>query len=52
MGCGAAVVDEYLCVGCGACTQKCRFVAVSLVRNNDAKGLVLTGKDLPPLRAG
>ena len=22
LGCGATVVDEYMCVGCGACTTK------------------------------
>lgn len=40
LGCGATVVDEFLCVGCGACTTKCRFDAISLVRKYDGEGVV------------
>ena len=36
LGCGATVVDQYLCVGCGACTTKCKFDAISLVRKYDS----------------
>ena len=32
LGCGAVQVDEYMCVGCGQCTTKCKFDAVSLKR--------------------
>ena len=32
LGCGAAQVDEYMCVGCGQCTTKCKFGAISLTR--------------------
>ncbi len=32
LGCGAAKVDEYMCVGCGQCTTKCKFDAIHLVR--------------------
>ncbi|HBI92308.1 MAG TPA: pyridine nucleotide-disulfide oxidoreductase, partial [Terrisporobacter glycolicus] len=39
LGCGATVVDEYMCVGCGQCTTKCKFDAISLVRKYDAEGL-------------
>jgi len=35
LGCGATVVDEYLCVGCGQCTTKCRFDAITLYRKYD-----------------
>ncbi|MEG1254223.1 FAD-dependent oxidoreductase [Clostridium sp.] len=35
LGCGATVVDEYMCVGCGACTTKCKFDAIKLVRKYD-----------------
>jgi NADPH-dependent glutamate synthase beta subunit-like oxidoreductase/NAD-dependent dihydropyrimidine dehydrogenase PreA subunit len=35
LGCGAAVVDEFMCVGCGACTTKCKFDAIKLVRKYD-----------------
>jgi NADPH-dependent glutamate synthase beta subunit-like oxidoreductase len=36
LGCGATVVDEFLCVGCGACVTKCKFDAISLVRKYDS----------------
>lgn len=49
LSCGATEIDEYICVGCGACTIKCKFDAISLTRkydeNNvpieDLKGVVL-----------
>ncbi|CED60226.1 Pyridine nucleotide-disulphide oxidoreductase [Moritella viscosa] len=41
LGCGLAVADEFMCVGCGACTTKCRFDAISLVRTNNAEGVDL-----------
>ncbi len=39
LGCGATVVDEFLCVGCGQCTTKCKFDAISLVRQYDGEGV-------------
>ena len=36
LGCGVAVVDEYMCVGCGVCTTKCRFDAIGLEKIHDA----------------
>ncbi len=36
LGCGAVVVDEYMCIGCGQCTTKCKFDAISLVKKYDA----------------
>ena len=39
LGCGATVVDQYMCVGCGVCTTKCKFDAISLVRKYDAEGV-------------
>ena len=42
LGCGATLVDEFMCVGCGSCTTKCKFEAISLVKKYDAEGLVLT----------
>lgn len=41
LGCGAVVVDEFLCVGCGQCTTKCKFDAISLVRRYDGEGVSL-----------
>lgn len=41
LSCGATVVDEYLCVGCGVCTTKCKFDAISLVRKYDGEGVEL-----------
>ena len=42
LGCGASVVDEYLCVGCGVCVTKCKFDAISLVRKYDASNIELS----------
>ncbi|ROR27179.1 NADPH-dependent glutamate synthase beta subunit-like oxidoreductase [Mobilisporobacter senegalensis] len=39
LSCGATVVDEFLCVGCGACTMKCKFDAISLIRKYDGEGV-------------
>lgn len=36
LGCGTAVVDEFMCVGCGICTTKCRFDAIHLEKIHDA----------------
>lgn len=41
LGCGATKVDEYLCVGCGACTLRCKFDAIKLERVYDVKGYEL-----------
>ena len=39
LGCGTAVVDEFMCVGCGVCTTKCRFGAIRLEKIHDADNL-------------
>lgn len=39
LGCGAAIVDEYMCVGCGQCTTKCKFDAIKLERVYDGEGV-------------
>jgi len=41
LGCGATVVDQYLCVGCGVCTTKCKYDAIKLVRKYDSVGVEL-----------
>ena len=33
LGCGATVVDENQCIGCGVCTTKCEFDAIHLTRD-------------------
>ena len=38
LGCGATKTDEYLCVGCGACTLRCKFDAIKLERVYDEMG--------------
>jgi NADPH-dependent glutamate synthase beta subunit-like oxidoreductase/ferredoxin len=47
LSCGATVVDETLCVGCGVCTTKCKFDAISLVREYDGAGVAF--QDLKPV---
>ena len=32
LGCGASVVDQNKCIGCGICTTKCEFDAIKLHR--------------------
>ncbi|MFQ3546789.1 MAG: FAD-dependent oxidoreductase [Termitinemataceae bacterium] len=39
LSCGATVVDEFMCVGCGVCVTKCKFDAIKLVRKYDASAL-------------
>lgn len=33
LGCGASIVDENQCIGCGICTTKCAFDAIHLERD-------------------
>jgi NAD-dependent dihydropyrimidine dehydrogenase PreA subunit len=33
LGCGATIVDENQCIGCGICTTKCEFEAIHLERD-------------------
>jgi len=37
LGCGATIVDEFMCIGCGSCVTKCKFDAIKLVRKYDAE---------------
>ena len=37
LGCGAVVVDDYMCIGCGICTTRCKFDAIKLEKVNDYK---------------
>lgn len=36
LGCGRTVVDQNICLGCGMCTTKCMFDAITLERKFDA----------------
>jgi NADPH-dependent glutamate synthase beta subunit-like oxidoreductase/formate hydrogenlyase subunit 6/NADH:ubiquinone oxidoreductase subunit I len=47
LSCGATHVDTALCVGCGQCTTKCKFDAISLVRVYDSPGAAF--EDLKPI---
>ena len=33
LGCGATVVDDHKCIGCGLCTTRCEFDAIHLSRD-------------------
>lgn len=46
LGCGATVVDQYLCVGCGVCTTKCKYDAIKLIKRYDSQGVEL--RELKP----
>lgn len=37
--CGLSVVDPYQCVGCGACTMRCKFNAITLEKTREAYGV-------------
>jgi len=36
LSCGATIVDENKCIGCGLCTTKCEFDAIHLLRDHPA----------------
>ena len=43
LGCGATIVDEYMCVGCGMCATKCKFGAITLERVYNGEGVEFLG---------
>lgn len=47
LSCGATTVDSYMCVGCGACTTRCKFDAISLVKEYNEEGVAL--ENLKPI---
>ena len=50
LGCGASIVDENKCIGCGLCTTKCAFDAIHLHREHpEASRMVKYEKKLPSL---
>ena len=49
LSCGAAQIDQYRCIGCGQCTTKCKFDAITLKRVRDVFG---TEFEKLPLKVG
>ena len=45
LSCGASVVDENRCIGCGVCTTKCAFDAIHLYRDNPDASIMYTSED-------
>ena len=39
LGCGVAMVDEYMCVGCAICTTHCKFGAIKMEKISDEGNL-------------
>ncbi|MCR5089360.1 MAG: FAD-dependent oxidoreductase [Oscillospiraceae bacterium] len=50
LGCGASVVDENKCIGCGVCTTKCDFDAIHLFRERPkCSTMIVSEKKIPPI---
>ncbi|MBP5334575.1 MAG: FAD-dependent oxidoreductase, partial [Bacteroidales bacterium] len=45
LSCGASVVDENRCIGCGVCTTKCAFDAIHLYRVHPEASHMYTSED-------
>ena len=45
LACGASHVDENKCIGCGVCTTKCVFDAITLSRKNPENSTMITSED-------
>ncbi len=45
LSCGASVVDPNKCIGCGVCTTKCVFDAISLVRDHPEATHMIKSED-------
>ncbi len=45
LSCGASVVDENHCIGCGLCTTKCAFDAIHLYRVNPGCSKMVKSED-------
>ena len=45
LACGASHVDENKCIGCGVCTTKCVFDAITLSRKNPENSTMVTSED-------
>lgn len=45
LGCGMSVVDPNKCIGCGVCTTKCVFDAITLVRDHPESSTMIRSED-------
>ena len=45
LGCGATIVDQNKCIGCGICTTKCKFDAISLRRDHPENAKMVPCED-------
>lgn len=45
LSCGASVVDENRCIGCGICTTKCSFDAIHLFREHPEASHMVTSEE-------
>ena len=45
LGCGATIVDANKCIGCGVCTAKCEFGAITLHRDRPECSTMLKAED-------
>lgn len=45
LGCGATVVDEHKCIGCGLCTTRCEFDAIHLSRDIPEASVMYKSED-------
>ncbi len=50
LGCGATIVDEFQCVGCGVCTTRCKFDAIKLERRYDSAGVDFSEMKIPVIK--
>lgn len=45
LSCGATVVDQNKCIGCGLCTTRCNFDAMHIVRSHPENANYINGDD-------
>ena len=45
LSCGASIVDENKCIGCGVCTTKCEFDAIHLFRDHPEASKLVVSED-------
>lgn len=45
LGCGASIVDQNKCIGCGICTTKCEFDAIHLLRKYPKASRMVKAED-------